>query len=63
MDNKEDYGTITEFFFITCDLAFIGIIQTLHTFEENLKIMERLQKTLKSLNKQHFQCRNLKFCV
>lgn len=41
---------------MTCDLAFIGLIQTIHTFEENLKIMERLEKTLKSMNKQHFQC-------
>lgn len=57
MENKEDFGTVTEFFFMTCDLANIGIIQTLHTFEENLKIMERLQNALKTLNKQNFQCK------
>lgn len=56
MDKKEEFGTVTEFFFLTCDLANVSILQTIHTFGENLKIMERYESALKSMNKQHHQC-------
>jgi len=57
MENKDDYGTVTEFFFLTCELANVGLLQILHTFGENLKIMEKLESALKTMNNQHFQCK------
>ena len=39
----EEFGTVTEFFFITCDLANIGLIQTIHSFSENQKIKKSIK--------------------
>ena len=58
----EEFGTVTEFFFITCDLANIGLIQTIHSFSENLKIMNKLKEALKSMNNQLYEC-NLFFLI
>ena len=52
----EDFGTITEFFFITMELANTGFISTLQNYNENMDIMKKIEEHIKYMNKNDFIC-------
>lgn len=52
VENKE-FGTITEFFFVTFELLHVGVIPTLHNYQEVNETKERIEKELEKMGHGH----------
>lgn len=62
-EKKIDYGTTTQYFFITLKAFHLGFIPTLNNFYEINEKLENLDNELKSMDSEHHpKCNiNLKY--
>ena len=50
---KKEFGTITEYFFLTFEMLHAGVIPTLHNFQEVNETKDRIEKELERLGREH----------
>jgi ubiquitin conjugation factor E4 B len=49
----KEFGTVTEFFFLTMELLHVGVVPTLLNFKEINETKERIEKELDKMGKSH----------